>query len=433
MLSTFSLQNGIKVASYNLPQVRSIHLRLSSKCGSIVENPKNNGVAHFMEHILVQGIPSFPSSEELSEYVESLAGNYSAHTESMLIGFSLTVPSTHIENAVKISSEIFFEALFMEKPVEKERQVIIDEINQRQDSHFFKISRFLLETRFSKGHPMTLPVGGDPKGVSKLTRNQLVEFWKKYFIPKNTYLLAIGNCEPQKLKEYLDNYFGKYDEASDFPGYPKLSPADFSDRQIALRTDKKLSTCYLDITFPSLSLEADLKDRLIHRLALVILGQLRNSRLFRLLRYQKGLVYNVFASSSSVPGLGYTSVYSEVSKTNLDEVVDLIVKSLVVYTQNGPTEVELNFARNYLTNQWLMAFDHPTSIASWIEDDLLWEDKILLPEEYASLIAGVTIQDVVAVMQKYWDFSKLNLVIQGPIDTTEENYHKYLNLASELI
>jgi predicted Zn-dependent peptidase len=113
-------------------------------------------------------------------------------------------------------------------------------------------------------------------------------------------------------------------------------------------------------------------------------------------------------------------------------VIDLISVELETFVKNGPTAEELEFAKNFLANRWLMSFDHPSSIANWIEDELLWENKILLPEEVAKLLTKIKPDDIVELMQKYWDFSKLNLIIQGKIKDTEANQKKFTKLVENL-
>src|SRR3989344_1979460 len=112
MLNTFTLSNGIRVVTYTMSSLRSVHMQISVKGGSLVENDSNNGVAHFMEHMLVQGIPSFPDAENLSVYIESLAGKYNAYTSQLAVSFNITVPFLHTKDAVRIASEVFFEPLF---------------------------------------------------------------------------------------------------------------------------------------------------------------------------------------------------------------------------------------------------------------------------------------------------------------------------------
>ncbi len=415
MLKHFKLKNGLNVATYKLPNLRSVHLQMAVKGGSLVETPENNGVAHFMEHMLVQGIPSYPNVEEFSGYIERLAGSYGAFTDSLNVGFTITVPNTHIEDAVKIASEVFFEPLFVEEAIDKERRVIVEEITQRMDSHWYKINNYFRKTRFGETHPLTLNPGGTVEVIEKLTREDLMNYWKEYFVPKNTWLIVTGNFEFDQLEKLLNDYFGKYDNPAEFSGFPKMGNSDFSKRQIALRHDAGLSTNYVDLAFPSMSLEHPLEERIRENLALIVLGGLRNSRLFKLLRYQRGLVYHVSCGASLWPGLGYIYASCEVSSANLDEVVSLLTQQISTFMTNGPTVEELEFVKHYLSNQWMMAFDHPSAIAGWIENDLLWNDQIRLPEDYVDMIKDITVDDLRELMQKHWDLKRLNVTIQGAV------------------
>lgn len=432
MLKTFKLKNGIKVATYSLPSLKSVHIRMSTKGGSLVQDFQKSGVAHLMEHMLVQGIPSLPTVEDFVGFIEGLAGSYGAYTQSSLIGFDLTVPASHLEDAIKISSEVFFEPLFLDSALEKERRVVVDEIKQRMDSKWFKIAEFFNEVRFCKDHPLTINVGGDINSVQKLTREDLVNFWSQYFLPKNTYLVVVGNFSRTKLKALLEKHFGEYMSEGKFTGYPKMSATDFSSKKVAIRHDPTLQTNYLNLSFPSPCLFDTFDTRIKQSLALMVLGRLRNSRLFKLLRYQEGLVYDVSVGSYTLPGIGYIDITSEVAEEKLEQVVTLITREVCAFAKNGPTKDELEFAKNFLTNQWLMTFDHPSSIANWIEGELMWEGKISLPEELAAAIKDLDVDSLVEVMQNCWDFSKLNLVIQGPIENTDANIKKYTKILEEL-
>lgn len=425
MLKHFKLKNGINVATYDLPNVRSFHLRVTAKGGSILETPQTSGLAHFMEHLLVQGIPSFPGAEILSEYIEGLSGTYNAGTTQHSINFTITLPTTHIEDALKISSEVFFKPLFPEDVLEKERKAIIEEVKQATDSTGYKLATFLREIRFKKDCALVRSVGGSPKTLSKFKKQDLVDYWQKHFVPKNTYVLAIGKFEEKALTKLLENHYGIYESKKEFIGLPKFSKKDFSPRKTAIRFDTKLRSNYIDLTFPSISAETPLKTRLMQNLLLVILSNLRRSRLFRLLRYRLGLVYGVNAGSYTTDGLGYVYISSETSKQSLEQVITLIAQQLSDYAKNGPTEEELNHAKEFLSNHWLMSFDHPSSIAGWIENDLLWEEKIRLPEEVISLIKDVKVENLVELMQTHWDFSKLQLTIQGGLKNTKENAEKF--------
>lgn len=432
MLKTFTLKNGIRVATYRMRPLRSIHVRIDVKGGSILEPKGKAGLAHFLEHMLVQGIPSLPNAESMSDYIEGLAGSYNASTGEFSINFFITVPVTHLEDAIKIASEVFFEPLFPEIALEKERRAILEEIKQRMDSPEYKIGKFVRETRFVKNSQLLQPVAGKVKDVAKMTKQDIQRFWEKIFVPKNTYISITGSFTDKQLKNLLQNYFNPYKSADTGTQISSFSQKELSGRSVAIRFDNKLKSNYIDLSFPSLPLESNLTLRLHQSMILAILVNLSRSRMFRLLRHQKGLVYGINAGSYIIRGLGYTAIASEAAKENLEEVISLVVQELSAFVKNGPTEEELAVTKEFLSNQWLMSFDHPSSIANWIEGDLLWEDKVHMPEEMVALIKDTTVQNLIDLMQKHWDFKKLNLVIQGGLKNTPENIKKYSDVLKKL-
>ena len=426
MLNTFTLKNGIKVATYKLPSVKSVHINAEVKAGAVLETDENNGVAHFMEHMLVQGIPTLPDVEKFSSFIEGLAGTYGATTDPLTVDFHINLPFNKLETGIKIASEVIFEPLFVEEALEKERVAVINELLQRMDSHFYKISRFFKEVRYPKGHPLYRDTGGDLEVVKKVTIADLKKYWKEYFLTSNTYILVTGNFEEEELKDLLNKYFQRHEKDSKVLKYPEVSNKDFTDRTVALRNDPNLKTAYIDFSFPGFAtLDADKysKELLGQSLLTIILGRLRNSRLFKLLRYQKGLVYGVSAGVAGVPGINAINISSETGPDNLDEVVRLITAELIAFVDKGLIEKELAFAKYFMENQWLMSFDHPSSIASWIGHELLWKKKIHLPEDSIEELNSINNKFLLDLMKKHWDFGKLNLVIQGPVD--ESSKEKY--------
>lgn len=430
MLNTFTLKSGIKVATYRLPQVKSVHINAEVKAGSVLETDENNGVAHFMEHMLVQGIPSLPNVEKFSSFIEGLAGTYGATTDPLTVDFHINLPFNKLDTGIKIASEVIFEPLFVPEALEKERVAVINELLQRMDSHFYKISRFFKEVRYPKGHPLYRDTGGDLEVVKKVSIEDLQKYWKEYFLTNNTYLLVTGNFEEKQLKDLLNKYFESHQKDTRVVKYPEVSNADFTNRTVALRNDPNLKTAYIDFSFPGFAtMDPDKysKELLGQSLLTIILGRLRNSRLFKLLRYQRGLVYGVSAASAGIPGINSINISSETNPENLDEVVRLITAELIAFVDKGLTEKELAFAKFFCENQWLMSFDHPSSIASWIGYELLWKQKIHLPEDSIEELNSIDNKFLLELMKKHWNFGRLNLVIQGPVqESSKEKYSKMI-------
>lgn len=432
MLQKRILENGLRVVTYKMSSVKSIHVSITVKGGSLVEDKMKSGLAHYMEHMLVQGIPSLPNAQQVSTFIESLSGVYNAFTSSLTVQFFIRVPYLHIEDAMRIASEVFFSPLFPEDSIEKERVAVLNEISQELDSRWFKFNEFSRKTRFVPKSDMHKRIGGTLETVKTITRDDLLGYWKKYFTPKNTYLFIGGNFQDAELEKLLNIYFENVQSDRTFSGFPDITEKDFKPSQVAIRRDTSLKTNYIDLSFPSIGVEASSEAHIHHFLAQTILGRLRSSRLFRVLRYEKGLVYDVSVGSNEWPETGFSTIYSEVQPESLEEVTRTIVEEVHKFMQEGPTQDELDFAKNFLTNQWLMAFDNPHSIAGWVEGQFLWHDKILLPEDDIALLEPVTITDIRDHMKKYWNMQLVQLIIQGPLEASKENKEKYEKILETL-
>lgn len=432
MLKTFTLKNGLKVASYRIPQMRSAFINLGVKGGYIFDHPQTSGAAHFMEHILVQAIPSFPNVEALSDFIEGLAGSYNASTHPQSIHFHASIPAGHLTDILKIASEVFYQPLFLDLDIERERGAVLEEIRSKQDQTWYKNWRFWADTRYKKGHPMLMFGGGSLEAVEKLKKDDLISYWQQFFHPRNSYLVVVGGFNQKDLKKALEDFFEANKSSVAFPGFPKISNQDLSSRTIAIRQDSDLKACYFELSFPSLHDNAPIEDRVAQSVIAYILGGLRSSRLFRLLRQRRGLVYHVSFSNSSYESFGYCEVELEVAPDKLDETARLVAAELKSFLDQGPTKEEVEFVKNFYSNRVLMNFDHPGAIGGWIQSDLMWGDKIYTPEEYVEIIKGVSQKKIMDLMKREWDFAKLNLVLQGPISDSKENKEKFSEICQTL-
>lgn len=191
MLKSFKLKNGIKVALYNIPTMRSFYANFIVKGGSLFDTPSTSGVAHFMEHILCEGIPSLPDVEKFSDFIEKKAGFYNASTGLETVKFYLGLPKDYLDDALKIGSEVMFAPLFPEISIDKERRAILEEIHRRQDSTDYKNYAFTRETRYKKGHPLLLDPGGSLETVTKMTKKRYCRVLGKLFLSRK-YLYSFG-------------------------------------------------------------------------------------------------------------------------------------------------------------------------------------------------------------------------------------------------
>jgi len=242
-----------------------------------------------------------------------------------------------------------------------------------------------------------------------------MNYWQKFFFPDNSFIFIGSNFNLKNLKEILNHYCLKYTKANNsIKFYDHYQ--DFQETGVFIRKDNSLKMCYIDTTFPSLvNIYSDKLDKLKQRIILLVLGGLRTSRLFKLLRYQEGLVYNVDAGSIQHTGYGYVYITAECFVDKLDQVLRLMSEEVKNILLHGLTSEELEVIKNFLKNDSMMNFDHPSSIAAWIHSDQLWmNNEVLLPEHHIKLLDLIDLKSLNQFMKNNWDIKKIQLCIQGP-------------------
>lgn len=432
MLSQFELSNGIKVLTYFLPYVKSVHFEINVKAGSVFEDEKNNGIAHFMEHVLGSGTPSLASTESLFEFVDDRAGSFNMSTGKFAINFYMTLPREFLDDVVKIGSEVFFSSFFKEEFLEKERKIVTNEYKQKVHTPGYKNHMFFAKNRYVDGHNLALGGLGTPETIARVSLDDLISYWNTHFTPTNAYILVVGNFDSSQLKDSLERHFGKVSSKKIAPPYPTMSGDDFKDRGVFIRHDSEYKTNNVSLTFPSIYDKIPLKDRLAVNLGVGVLGGLHASRLKKLLRFKHGYVYVVSASSVRYPDIGYSYISAPIPIIYLDDALEVLLKELKSYFHDGPTKEEFETVKHYRIYRSAMAFDVPSGIVSWFVDEMLFESEVHTPDDYISLYKSIKRKDVIDAFEKYFDFSKLQLTIQGQVEESKENVSKYTQMISVL-
>jgi predicted Zn-dependent peptidase len=432
MLINFELENGLKVAGYQIPTVKSVSLQLIVKGGASCDLKGKSGTAHLMEHMLLQGIPSLPNAEILTEYIESRAGYVNAYTSFDTVEFVLKMPFKYLEDVVKIAAEVFFQPLFPEDALEKERQVMLEEIYSNWQSTHDQIGRFFLKAKYAESSGLRKEVGGLPDDVKVLTMEDLKNYYQEIFKTNNTYFCIVGNFEAEQLKLLVEKYFGKIKTSGDFKGLEKYSDKDFSSEVLSFRKDTNLNSVFVDLSFGGLKRDLPVKDWMGQMMLMNVFANLHKSRLYNLLRYKEGLIYSISLSAVSMYGFGMSNIPFECSRNNLLKVLEIVVDNLIKFKAEGMTPAEFEYIRNYSIDNLLMQYDSPGGIMESLAQDLLWEDKIYAPEESVEIIRKLNLEEVNGLLKTYWDFSKINLTVQTGEDLTIEDRQSLEELIEKL-
>lgn len=334
----YTLENGLGVTLDSMPYMKSVSLGIFIKCGSSYETPKNNGISHFIEHLLFKGTEN-RSAEDISKQSDELGGNLNAYTAEECICVYIKVPSREAENAFDLICDIVANPVFDGVAIENEKKVISEEISSALDNPE-DAAQELLMAGMLKNHSVGMPVLGSIKNVESFDSDTLKDFYKEHFVPQNIVISVAGKFSADDMKRYI--------ESSPLAQRKKERGADVAMRDATVtgglyKARRDTEQLQLVAGYPCVSRY----DRRLYAFALLagILGGDGSSRLFRRLREDNGLVYNVDASVAEYGDMGVFVINTAFSPENAEEVKRITATEIKSVLENGVTEDELARAK----------------------------------------------------------------------------------------
>jgi len=311
----FTLKNRLSVVLVDTKTFPTFTAMLLVGAGSRYENKENNGVAHFFEHMAFKGSKKYPNALLLSSMIEGLGGIFNAFTTKDHTGYWIKAPLSHFETVVDVLADMIQNPLLFPEEIEREKGVIIEEINMYEDEPQYKVWE-LFEGLLFKNHPLGYPTTGYKETVGKFTRQTFLEYMENLYKPSNVILviaggMSVGNRHAYSLQKYVDIIEKKF---SSWKDGQKASFLNFSDNQnspqILIKT-KKTEQAHLVLGYRGLSYTD--KKRYVQSVLMTILGGGMSSRLFYQLRERRGFCYYIHSGSEPFSDTGY--VYTRAGLT----------------------------------------------------------------------------------------------------------------------
>ena len=203
----FRLDNGVTVVYEKVPGVKVVSVQAWIKTGSVNETPEISGISHFLEHILFKGTKNFKPGE-IDSYLDARGGRNNAFTSTDVTNYYVTIPTAEAEAAFNVISDMVFEASFIPDEIEKEKPVVLQEINRKYDDPSYKMWQDLMESLF-RGTPYEMQVIGKPETVESFTREKLLSYYNKFYHPKNIVLVVVGDINKEEVSKLAKKYFSK--------------------------------------------------------------------------------------------------------------------------------------------------------------------------------------------------------------------------------
>ncbi|HVS74218.1 MAG TPA: pitrilysin family protein [Candidatus Acidoferrales bacterium] len=402
------LPNGLVVVTETMPHVRSVSVGVWVRSGSRRESPQQNGLAHFLEHMVFKGTKR-RTAEEIARSMDSVGGMLDAFTAKEFTCFNAKVLDEHLPIAFDVISDLILRPLFDAGDVEKEKQVVLEEIKMDQDNPENVLHELFTEG-FWPDHPLGRPIIGTPETVRSFDSEALFNYYRSWFAPDRLVLTAAGNVTHDRLLELADREFSGLRPAGPAPG--ALPPQ--TGAPIHLETKRDLEQIHLCIGVPSYPLAHE------GRYAVAVLNNLlgggMSSRLFQNVREKQGLAYAVFSELTPYSDAGILSVYAGTALETAGKVVDLVVKEFRDLKESLVPEEELRRAKDHLKGSIMLSLESTSSRMSNLARQELYFERFYSLDEILASIEAVTREEVQSIAREFFRTDQIAATVLGSLN-----------------
>lgn len=350
--NTIILPNGLKVITIK-KDTRLASINIGVNIGSLYEDEKELGMSHFVEHMLFKGTKN-RSNEQLNRELEFLGGDYNAYTDYISTVYSITCLDEEFEKGIELLSDMVLNSSFDEKEMKKEKGVVLSEIkSDKDDIEDLSISR-THEYAFDKS-ALRNSIAGTEEHVKGFKRKQIYDFYKKYYTPDNCVIVTVSAFSHEQMQKIITDLFGKWEGKS----HKKAKIIKEENKDI-VKTTYKSQIEQGTITYLYAFKEVCEKDKLPLKILSYKLAESSNSILFRELREERGLAYDVYSQMDLDENVNTMNIFTSVREESIDEVIEVIDKAILDIKNK-----DINFDEDMLC---MMKKTHKTGVVSTLED-----------------------------------------------------------------
>ena len=412
------LKNGLPVIFVDTEAFPSVTTMILVGAGSRFETKKNNGIAHFFEHMAFKGSKKYPTAFDISSKIEGLGGSFNAFTAKDHTGYYVKAPVSHLSDVVDVLSDMLLHSKLDPSEIDREKNVIVEEINMYEDMPARKVSDVFDEVIF-KGHPLEYDIAGSEKTVRSFTRGTFTHYIDQLYHPNNAVVVIAGGLNTKSLG--IDSYvtlveekFGAWDGKKKIKEQPFKSAQEGPQIAVQYKKTEQAHFCLGYRAFP-------FSDPRRHALTVLgsILGGGMSSRLFIEVRERRGLCYYVSTGRELYEDTGYIITQAGVTNniSQVNEAIKVILDEHNKIAKGDIKKEELQKAKELLKGRLLLSLEDSYRVASLQGSRYLFEERTIEPDEIVKLIDKVTGEQVTEVAADLFSEDRLNIALIGP-------YHK---------
>lgn len=377
-----TLRNGLVVVTETMTHVRSVTAGIWVKAGSRYEQPRQNGIAHFIEHMLFKGTAG-RSAEEIAKEVDSLGGNLDAYTSKEMVCFNCKMLDEHLPQAFDILADLVLNPMFRPGDIEKERGVILEELKSEFDSPEVLIHD-VFSASFWKGNSLAQPILGTKKTLNSFHEEMVREFFETFYVPSNIVITAAGHLNHDDFLKLVEERFGHLQSPKTIP-QPK---APTPKAEVILKNKRSLEQVHVVLGVPCVDLRNDM--RFASYALNTLLGGSMSSRLFQNVREKRGLAYTVGSEQFMYADAGCLAVYAGTSMESVPELLRLVMLEFKDLKESPVPAEELRRAKDNLKGSLMLGLESTGSRMAHLARQHIYYGRFASMDELAEAIENIT-------------------------------------------
>lgn len=412
MYKLTTLDNKLRVLTVPLVNSRSVCAGIYLAVGSRYESEAESGASHFIEHMLFKGTKR-RKARDIANIIESVGGYANAGTGRESTTYYTLMTPEHLPLALDLLSDMLLNSTFRPQELERERGVIIEEINRSLDTPDDLVFELVTSLEWPES-AVGRSIAGTHETISAMSRADLLRFAKRHYVPNAAAVVVAGPVDHDQVVAEVSHYLGGW-EPAEMPE-PATAGPRHAESQIAaeIRGTEQAQMC---LTVRGVSRRDP--DRFAVDILTAVLGDGMGSRLFQEIRERRGLAYSVDVGSSHLRDTGAMVVYAGVPPEKAEEALAAIIEQLDRIRRRRVTDAELARAKEYTKGRLLLGLETPASNAGWIGSQVVQDLEIILPEEWSARLEAVTAEDVRRVARRLFDNAAPHLALVGPFEDVE--------------
>ncbi len=400
--------NGLRLITVPMSDTQTVTVQIMVGTGSRYEARAVNGVSHFLEHMMFKGTTKRPGTMDISHELDAIGAEYNAFTGKEYTGYYAKASTDHFEKILDVEADIFLNSKLEAAEVEKERGVIIQEINMYFDNPAHHVAE-LYEALIFGDQPLGWPISGPKETIASLPAEKLREYFNTHYCAENTVVAIAGKIDPEQAKEKVWQYFSKMRQQATLAPLPWAGKQDKPGLKIFNKATDQTNLC---LGVRGYGLNDD--RRHILTLMAVVLGGSMSSRLFTEVREKRGLAYHVSAGADCYLDVGDFTIFAGVENAKLTEALKVILAECQRLKNEPVNAIELQKAKDFLKGKMVINLESSDDQAGFYSHQELLKRQIVTPTEKIERWNKVTAAEIQAEANNLWQTNQLNLAIVGP-------------------